>query len=340
VSPRSWILLLGLGALFFACDPPRPARFPHVTHLAGLECGRPGEPACLNCASCHGDMREGGFDRPMDPKTCAPCHKQAEEILVRSLDVTPPDVQDRRFPHPQHLKLERIAGQCVNCHEGVVSARADASPVPPMAQCLTCHLADFERANCTFCHTAKYLERTKPRTFLQHDSGWIRQHGEASARMPRVCSQCHSDTSCTDCHDVSQGLALQARMPDAIGRELPHRGDILTRHPFEARTQPSTCVNCHTPASCNSCHIARGVSAGRRGAPSPHPPGWMGRDTEAPEHHGRAARRNLMECASCHDQGPLTNCIQCHRPGGSGGNPHPGGWRGSRDQTVCRYCHE
>ena len=36
------------------------------------------------------------------------------------------------------------------------------------------------------------------------------------------------------------------------------------------------------------------------------------------------------------------NCILCHRVGGPGGNPHPGGWMSSRSRqsdTPCRYCH-
>jgi hypothetical protein len=58
-----------------------------------------------------------------------------------------------------------------------------------------------------------------------------------------------------------------------------------------------------------------------------------------------AARRDISSCAACHDQGPSSNCITCHRVGGTGGNPHPIGWMQHHDQqeihrnTMCLYCH-
>jgi hypothetical protein len=75
---------------------------------------------------------------------------------------------------------------------------------------------------------------------------------------------------------------------------------------------------------------------------SPHPPGWVGTNTQASSFHGRAARRDILACASCHEQGPATNCIRCHKVGAYGGNPHPNGWRSARsvDEEMCRYCHE
>jgi hypothetical protein len=88
--------------------------------------------------------------------------------------------------------------------------------------------------------------------------------------------------------------------------------------------------------------VARGVSANRVGARNPHPPGWVGSNPNARSFHGREARRDILLCASCHDQGPATNCIRCHKVGGFGGNPHPGGWRSTQSEssTMCRYCHE
>jgi len=69
----------------------------------------------------------------------------------------------------------------------------------------------------------------------------------------------------------------------------------------------------------------------------------MGSNSAAPEFHGRAARRDIVACAGCHDQGPATNCIGCHRVGAYGGNPHPRGWMSAgtdRQQGMCRYCHD
>jgi hypothetical protein len=277
-----------------------------------------------------------------DVRLCAGCHQQAERRFREATRHAPQD--DRAFDHRKHLPLESIAGQCVKCHEGVVQTGPTALLNPPMSRCLTCHQEDFDQANCTRCHTTKYLARTKPLTFMRHDAGWVRTHGlEATGRSERVCAQCHSQTTCVDCHAVYEALSLEKRRPDAISTTQVHRGDFLTVHAMESRAAPATCTSCHTPASCDSCHLQRGVSAGGRDALSPHGPGWVGSDASAGNHHGRAARRSIAECAGCHDQGPRTNCIQCHRPGAPGGNPHPSGWGSSArsfGSLPCRYCHE
>jgi hypothetical protein len=84
------------------------------------------------------------------------------------------------------------------------------------------------------------------------------------------------------------------------------------------------------------------VSGNAIGSTSSHPVGWIGSDPSNPNFHGRAARRRIIECASCHDQGPATNCIRCHRVGQYGGSPHPPGWHSSqsRESTeMCQFCH-
>ena len=57
---------------------------------------------------------------------------------------------------------------------------------------------------------------------------------------------------------------------------------------------------------------------------------------------GRSHGRDIVACAGCHEAGPATNCIRCHKVGGYGGNPHPRGWKSARgvDSEMCRYCHE
>jgi hypothetical protein len=134
---------------------------------------------------------------------------------------------------------------------------------------------------------------------------------------------------------------IEQRRPDSIERQFKHVGDFLVRHGIESRSRPGTCLRCHTSQSCDGCHIERGVSAARAGASNPHPLGWVGRDRGASTFHGTAARRDPIACMACHDHGPATNCIECHRVGGGGGNPHPRGWHSQRspDAPMCRYCH-
>jgi hypothetical protein len=157
-----------------------------------------------------------------------------------------------------------------------------------------------------------------------------------------VCSACHSEADCNDCHDVEQVLGIEQRRPEKIERQFVHRGDFIVRHAIEAQSQPARCQRCHEPETCDACHVARGVSGNAIAGRSPHPPGWVGTNTQALAFHGRAARRDILACASCHERGPATNCIRCHKVGAYGGNPHPNGWRSARsvDEEMCRYCHE
>ena len=337
------LLVSAVAAMFSACQPNTLAVFPHMTHLSA-KCGEPGEHDCLTCASCHGKMRESDISSPPWARNCGTCHANGIELMNRSLNFARSKAErpDRiLFPHDKHLVQQKIHGQCVMCHGAVVDPKAPVVRPPPMSACLECHQQDFERGYCTPCHVRSELSRLVPQTFLRHDAAWLDRHGIAAGRQSPICGACHSATWCADCHDQRRGLPIEQRHAESVERNFKHVGDFLVRHSIEARSRPATCLRCHTSDSCDSCHISRGVSSIRAGAVSPHPVGWMSRDTGAPEFHGRAARREPLTCMACHDHGPTTNCIQCHRVGGIGGNPHPSGWHSSRARTdaMCRYCH-
>jgi hypothetical protein len=340
-------LLLAAGIGMFACESARqaPASFPHVVHLAGFECGGPNQPACLTCASCHAGVRDPAEPLLPQAQQCTGCHTDPAGILDQSLTPVDPDYplgRAIRFKHETHLDRPEIGGQCVKCHAGVVSEQAGATTYPPMSTCLECHQSEFDQGRCTPCHEPGHLRRLRPESFSRHDPAWIRRHGPHARRSEPQCNQCHTQTQCTDCHDQRQTIPVEVRRPEKIESGFVHRGDFITRHPLEARSQPATCLKCHSVSSCDSCHVRRGVSANTPGSPNPHPIGWLGPDTQAQDFHGRAARRNIVSCAACHDRGPATNCIRCHKSGGGGGNPHPGGWNSARSTgaAMCRYCHE
>lgn len=339
--------LLAAGLVVSACESTRQAAvgFPHVVHLTGIECGGSGQPSCLTCASCHAGARDSA--RPILPETrqCAGCHDNAEKVARQAATTLDPDYplgRAIRFEHVKHLDLPQIAGQCVKCHAGVVSEKSEATTYPPMSLCLDCHQPEFDQGRCTPCHEAKHLRRLVPQSFSRHDTGWVQRHGAHAKRTEPQCNQCHTQTQCADCHDQRQTLPVEVRNPEKLGAGFVHRGDFLTRHPIEARSQPATCATCHTTSSCDACHTKRGVSGNAVGSVNPHPIGWVGPDPTSSNFHGRAARHNIVSCASCHDRGPATNCIRCHKAGGGGGNPHPAGWSSSRSKgaAMCRYCHE
>jgi hypothetical protein len=325
-------------ALFGACDKPQPARFPHDTHMTKAVLKAPGKPdTYLTCTSCHPGVRQANADAYPTAAVCAQCHTD-QRNLPRE-----PARADIRFEHDYHLALPDIHGQCVKCHVGVTETPSTAV-YPPMSACLTCHQKDFDQGRCTPCHASPgQLRDLPPQTFMRHDTAWIRRHGlAATPQAAKVCNQCHAQAYCADCHDTRQPLPVEVRRPDAIQSGAVHRGDFVTRHAIEASSQPATCLRCHAPSSCDSCHVARGISPGAKGSVSPHPRTWVSGGASSPDFHGRAAKHDILGCVACHDQGPATNCITCHKVGGSGGKPHPGGWTSSRTprtDTPCRYCH-
>jgi hypothetical protein len=247
------------------------------------------------------------------------------------------------FDHDVHLAMGEINGQCVGCHAGVVDLERPS--LPPMKRCFSCHEheQEFSRGQCAPCHADAEVRKVLPSTFLRHDQAFARHHGAVAAEQGQVCRACHAESDCDGCHDTSQGLAIERRHPERIESSFVHRGDFMNVHGIEARSEPSRCLRCHQQPTCDGCHTARGVSGALANGRNPHPPGWVGVNTGSASFHGREARRDILACASCHDQGPATNCIRCHRVGGYGGNPHPSGrWptSGGLDQPMCRYCHE
>jgi hypothetical protein len=330
-------LALVVAAVFAACDKPPPPRFPHTKHMTVTVDAGPGEPAYLSCASCHPGVR--AENEPIYPAAavCARCHTDGRNLYREAA------AQQIRFAHDFHLRMPELHGQCVACHVGVTEGR-DRPAYPAMSACLKCHQGDFDQGRCTPCHNSQAeLKETPPQTFMRHDQGWIHRHGaSATPRGARVCTQCHAQSFCDECHDMRQPIPVEVRRPEAITSGAIHRGDFVTRHAIEAASQPATCLRCHAPAYCDNCHVARGISPAAKGSTNPHPRGWINGDHSSPDFHGRAARHDIIGCVACHDQGPATNCILCHKVGGIGGKPHPGGWASSRSprtDTPCRYCH-
>jgi hypothetical protein len=341
---KIWLVVaVGIAVLAGACADRAAPRFPHEFHLAKEACGQPGQPACLSCNTCHTVSERDRAHKLPEGEVCAGCHKKDAHDVIRVLKTKPERVSGAiRFNHDQHLALGSINGQCVKCHAGVVEK--GRSTLPSMSQCFSCHEHEkqWKQVECAPCHARSDLERTLPQSFLRHDENFIRRHGTPARQESRLCQSCHSEAQCNSCHDVTQGLSVERRRPEQVERNFVHRGDFMVRHSIEAQSQSSRCVRCHSVESCDSCHVARGVSANRISGRSPHPPGWITSDPNGKSLHGRDARRDIVLCASCHEQGPATNCIRCHKVGGSGGNPHPGGWKStqSKSSKMCGYCHE
>ena len=134
---------------------------------------------------------------------------------------------------------------------------------------------------------------------LNHGIDFERNHGSAARLAPQMCSSCHRDNRCADCHSGN-------RRPILI-----HPADYIHQHSLDARLDRPKCSSCHQPQRfCVNCHARSGVAmrsgAIVRGLPNRprrfHPPGFVTEPgmPKGANHHGIAARRNLRTCVSCH----------------------------------------
>jgi len=227
-------------------------------------------------------------------------------------------------------------GDCVVCHTQVADARPD-TVLPKMATCFGCHKHrdQWTLRDCNGCHVNIRYEGVMPDDHVVHDGDFIREHGVRAASARDLCASCHTDRQCASCHGEGTVPALPWKL--ALGDvSLPglHRAGFLARHSDEARADPGLCTTCHTESSCVDCHTRQNVAG--TSARSPHPPGWANGE------HGMQARIDPMSCAGCHGGAGEQLCVDCHRVGGPGGNPHGPGFTSRRDEhhdLPCRLCH-
>ncbi len=344
MSWRSLVILL-LSSAVVACaamlgiKPDAPKPFEHRAHvLEGVNClvchgGVEAEtgasplhmPAQNECLACH--------EQPHNPNTCSNCHGSAR---VRA------GLQDARdhlkFDHASHAK--ETAGNCMRCHMDV--AEHDGPLRPGMATCFGCHEHEQQWSinDCDGCHVDLPSEHVLPESHVVHGPDFMREHGIRAAGELGLCTSCHTEKTCAGCHGVTTAVLPSRLHFDDPKRADMHRAGFAARHALEARTDPALCVTCHTESSCMACHDRSGVVAGA-GNLSPHPPGWVGLPGSS-NTHGPAARIDPVSCASCHGGSGEQLCVDCHRVGGPGGNPHPPDFSSPRSMSElpCRLCHQ
>lgn len=284
-------------------------------------------PDTAKCTSCH--------QKPHDERTCNGCH--GERYLREGAGQAR---EHLRFTHLKHVPV--LKGNCARCHE----AAGDDHPEslrPMMASCLSCHQhrEQWNTRECDGCHVDLTGDRTPPSSHLVHDGDWLREHGTRAASARDLCSSCHTERTCLQCH----GKTVPA-LPQRLGFDAPrmsglHRAGFRSRHPEEARGNPALCLTCHAESSCRSCHEKEGVAPGTTGGRSPHPAGWIS-PTRGGGQHGHAARLDPVSCAACHGGAGEALCVGCHKVGGPGGTPHGPGFSSQKDKhrdAPCRMCH-
>lgn len=151
-----------------------------------------------------------------------------------------------RFDHAGHAAtFDRHRVGCVTCH----ALGAPAGDLrPDRGVCHGCHApgegelggaADGVRGapdTCATCHPAVAPPAS-------HGAGWLAFHGADARADGGRCANCHSRSSCVDCHDRRQNGAFTTHDPSWI-----------RTHGITARAAPASCDSCHAQAECLACH--------------------------------------------------------------------------------------
>ena len=342
---RNFVCVAVFGSLV-ACasilgiKPPNDKPFPHRAHvLKGVSCATchaavssstAGSPSDFStqkaCVTCH--------SQPHDARTCSNCHGRHED-RQRAAEAK----LHLRFSHRDHTATTR--GRCSRCHDAIASG--DGPLRPTMANCLSCHehRQAWESRACSPCHVNMEAEGTRPASHIVHGRDFMRRHGTEAASSRDLCSSCHAESDCAECHGTRVPALPSVWHFDQVRRADMHAAGFFARHSLEARQDPALCTTCHQDASgCRRCHERQGLLQVTREHASPHPPGWVGAPG-AGNSHGREARLNPVSCASCHGGAGEALCVGCHRVGGPGGNPHPRGFHSDKrmSEMPCRMCH-
>lgn len=318
-------------------------RAPHERH----------KKADVDCATCHETLWEATdlttVDLPKE-KVCLGCHKE-EKLEKKNCGFchTDPANPQKHAKHERGLNmdhtkhLERVKDEdCTVCHKQLPDPLWTEGLAPPMDACFTCHEHEeqYARGECEPCHKDLARFPLKPLANYSHRAEFVKNHRQEARSGAAMCANCHEDSFCAECHAKTVDHKVEYVHAESVERSFIHRNDFLSRHPIEAKADQSMCMRCHGTNFCQACHVQHGLLPGAEGALNPHPQGFG--DGKA---HGAAARKDIVGCAACHDQGAASNCVSCHKVGGVGGNPHPPSWllRHPHDEIganpMCRACH-
>jgi len=106
-------------------------------------------------------------------------------------------------------------------------------------------------ALCSTCHTDGRAAA------LDHTPDYNGRHKFGAAQQKEMCSICHKDSFCADCHAHKEEVKPSNKFMDSTDRTLPHPGDYITRHKIDGRINPAECFKCHgrnNNRRCRTCH--------------------------------------------------------------------------------------
>ena len=103
---------------------------------------------------------------------------------------------------------------------------------------------------CSDCHTDY-------RSALNHTSDFETRHRFYATQSRQVCTVCHKESFCSNCHAHKEELKPSDKYKDSPQLAMPHRGDYLNQHKIDGRINPASCFPCHGRQNnerCIVCH--------------------------------------------------------------------------------------
>ncbi len=247
-------------------------RFEHQKHMARVK---------GDCVRCHSEV---AVAKPVALRptmaSCFGCHEHQDQWKVRDCNGCHEDLAAEETLPSSHLVHD---SDFVREHGVRAAAAADL--------CASCHT---ERS-CAACHgqnvpalPARLAFDTVKMSGL-HRAGFKSRHSEEARAQPGLCSTCHSEDSCVQCHAASHITPGSAtRSPHPPNWVSASRGG--SEHGTQARIDPMSCASCHGGAGeqlCIGCHKVGGSGG------SPHGRGFVSNKNKTHD----------VPCRSCHAVG-------------------------------------
>ena len=225
-----------------------------------------------------------------------------------------------RFNHKAHLDRQI---NCAQCHGSIDELElATRDQLPRMKGCFGCHnmsgpAQGQAKSDCNVCHVTETSGQLKtmfatgalqPPRWLgnaQHGPDFIERHKRVAADNSALCSSCHKENFCSDCHD---GKVRPNRCTPTTGCRCIPSPHVKMRPSARAATKSRAFASSATSARASQGRVARTLPLETM-LPST-PPGWGDLTGRGPGHHSWEAQRNLNACVSCHTE---RDCIKCQR---------------------------
>lgn len=113
------------------------------------------------------------------------------------------------------------------------------------------------QVKCSECHDDQQRGTLKAFPSFDHSPAFVKNHRFYVSGDDRLCSSCHKQSFCTDCHTNKAEIKPSLKSGPRPDRAAPHRGNYLTIHKIEGKLDPASCYRCHGRTNnqrCLTCH--------------------------------------------------------------------------------------